>query len=270
MKNVDMMTWEEAVLSLRQQPGSEVLVKACFYDDPLKQAANRYWQSAEWHAVRRFLPKQRGKALDIGAGRGISSYALALDGWNVTALEPDPSDIVGAGAIRGLAREAGIRITVAEAWGEKLSFPDESFDLVYCRAALHHARDLRDLCCEMGRVLRKGGTLIATREHVISRQEDLPVFLKAHPLQHLYGGENAYLLSGYKRAIREAEITLTAVLSPSQSAINLYPVSSTDIKRSWARRLRFPFPELIPDFALTVYDMLSDTPGRLYSFIGQK
>ncbi len=263
------MTWEEAVLWLRRQPGSEAHVRACFYDDPLYEAANRYWQSSEWQAVRRYLPKRPGRALDVGAGRGISSYALARDGWNVTALEPDSSSIVGAEAIRELARQVDLSISVVETWGEELPFQDKSFDLVYCRAALHHARDLNELCKEMGRVLRPGGILIATREHVISRKEDLSAFLKSHPLQDLYGGENAYLLCEYTQAIEHAGIALTAVLSPCQSSINLYPQTSIDIKRNWAAKLWLPFPGLIPDIALTVHDALSRRPGRLYSFIGR-
>ena len=51
------------------------------------------------------------QALDLGAGRGISSYALAREGWQVTALEPDPSMLIGAGAIRSLvAKKAMVAV----------------------------------------------------------------------------------------------------------------------------------------------------------------
>src|SRR3989304_10231248 len=101
--NYKPMTWEEAVLWLKQQPDQTELVKACFFDDPLIETAERYYKSSEWEAVRELIPNPQGKALDLGAGRGISSYALAKDGWDTTALEPDKSKIVGAGAIRSLA-----------------------------------------------------------------------------------------------------------------------------------------------------------------------
>ena len=52
---------------------------------------------------------QRGQALDVGAGRGIASYALAREGFTVTVLEPDDSHLVGAGAIRSLAEEMACR-----------------------------------------------------------------------------------------------------------------------------------------------------------------
>jgi SAM-dependent methyltransferase len=262
------MTWEEAVLWLRRQPNFEELVRSCFYDDPLLDAAKRYWHSAEWDAVRRYLPTQQGRALDIGAGRGVSSYALASEGWTVSALEPNSSDIVGAGAIRKLARETGLKIEAVEAEGESIPFPDNSFDLVYCRAALHHARNLGALCREAGRVLRPEGILIATREHVISQREDLPAFLNSHALHHLYGGEAAYLLREYKGAIADAKMRITHVLGP-ESPINLFPETTATIKKQWANKLRFPFPRLIPNFLLALRYRYSNTPGRLYSFIGQ-
>lgn len=262
-------TWEEAVLWLREQDDQMELVKAAFYDDPLLDAAKRYAQSSEWLAVQKLFSEERGKALDVGAGRGISSYALAGDGWHVTALEPDLSKVVGAGAIRSLAQDSGRSIEVVETWGESLPFPDDSFDLVYCRAVLHHARDLKDLCKEVYRVMKPGGHLIATREHVISSHGDLDAFLSSHPLHDLYGGEHAYLLSEYVDAIKSAGFKLDQVMNPAASDINLYPQTVQGMKENIASKLKLPY-FLIPDFLLKLYASLSDDPGRLYSFVARK
>ncbi|NIO39758.1 MAG: methyltransferase domain-containing protein [Burkholderiales bacterium] len=264
------MNWAQAVEWLRQQPGQEELVRACFYDDPLIDAARRFHASGEWQAVRAFLPQQPGRALDVGAGRGIASYALVRDGWQVTALEPDPSDIVGAEAIRALAREASLKIDVVSETGEKLPFADNSFDLVYCRQALHHARNLRQFCKEIARVLRTGGTFIATREHVISSKKDLTVFLNNHPLHHLYGGEHAYLMDEYLSAIRDAGIHISQTLNPLASEINLYPETFAGVKQRVARLVFFPFPSMIPKLALRLLGRFVNEPGRLYSFVGMK
>jgi len=268
--SAEQMNWESAVLWLRNQPEQAELVRACFYDDPLIEAARRYSECGEWLAVRKLLPAQPGRALDVGAGRGISTFALAKEGWRVTALEPDPSPIVGTDAIRSLSREAEIDCDIVQEYGERLPFDDASFDLVYCRQSLHHAGNLGQLCGELGRVLRDGGTFIATREHVISRHEDLPAFLQSHPLHHLYGGENAYLLEEYVASIEAAGIRIERVLNPLQSAINLYPETLKGVKKRIASRLGWPFPAMIPDVAITTLGHFLNSPGRLYSFTGTR
>ncbi|MBI5918953.1 MAG: class I SAM-dependent methyltransferase [Nitrosomonadales bacterium] len=263
------MTWEESVQWLRDQPDQKELVKAAFYDDPLIEAAERYAGSSEWIAVRAFLPVQKGAVLDIGAGRGIASFALAKDGWDVTALEPDNSNLVGAGAIRGLAQKASLDIEVVQEWGESLPFADATFKVVHCRQVLHHARDLKKLCSEINRVLQPGGTMIATREHVISRKEDLATFLKLHPLHHLYGGENAYLLNEYVQAIVGAGMQIEHVFNPLASDINLYPTTLKLVKSELAHRFGLP-SWFIPDVAMRLKGALNNAPGRLYTFVGRK
>jgi ubiquinone/menaquinone biosynthesis C-methylase UbiE len=263
-----LATWEDAVNLLKNQPNNDALVKACFYDDPLIFAAERYYKCTEWDALRAYMPKV-GRVLDIGSGRGISAYAFAKDGWQVNALEPDSSDLVGAGAIRKLAEQSQLNIKVEQTWGEQLPYADSTFDLVYGRQVLHHARDLKKLCKEAARVLKPNGMFIFTREHVISKQEDLNIFLQTHPLHKLYGGEYAYLLQDYKNAIQESGIKLNAVLNPMQSNINLYPESIQDVKQRIAVKFKMP-SSLIPNLVISMYGALSNSPGRLYSFVGKK
>lgn len=264
------MTWEEAVAWLRSQPDQQDLVRACFFDDPLLEAARRYRNCAEWQAVRRLLPEVKGKVLDLGSGRGISAYALAADGWQTTALEPDPSLLVGAGAIRSLAREAGLAITVVQDWGESLPFPEAAFDVVHARQVLHHAHDLKALCREVARVLKPGGLIVATREHVINKPEDLQAFFDSHPLHRLYGGENAFTLEQYTTALQSAGFKLKKIFNPWASDINLYPTTRDEIRQHLARRFRLPWPYLIPDWLLAWQAGRMDVPGRLYTFVGDK
>lgn len=275
-------SWEQAVQWLREQPGQRDLVLAAYYDDPLPAAADRYWRSEEWQAIRPLLPVVPGRALDVGAGRGIASYALAKEGFDVTALEPDTSALVGAQAIRGLAAASGLPIEVTQEFSERLPFSDGQFDVVFARAVLHHTKDLQAACREFLRVLKPGGRLVAVREHVISRQEDLPAFLDLHPLHKLYGGENAFLLPQYEAAIRAAGFRLDVVLSPLESAINFAPYTLDSLRAELATRVTRGLPGLKqlvqwalavpPIWALArrVLTRFDHRPGRLYSFIAQR
>ena len=267
---------------LREQPDQVALVQAAYYDDPLLAAATRYWQSEEWQAVRSLLPPQRGRALDVGSGRGIASFALAKEGFQVMALEPDPSALVGAQAIRGLAHETGLPIQVTQEFSEHLPFADDSFDLVFARAVLHHTTDLSGACREFFRVLKPGGRLLAIREHVISRQEDLPTFLDTHPLHRYYGGENAFLPDVYTAAIRDAGFALEAVLLPFDSPVNYAPFTRDSLRQEIAVRVGSRLPGLQPlvQSALSVpvlwslgtrlMNRVDHRPGRLHSFQARK
>ena len=278
-----MNTWEEAVESLRNDPGQEWLVRACYYDDPLLDAANRYVNDDEWKAVKSLLPPTPGKVLDIGAGRGISSYAFAKNGWEVTALEPNPSLVVGAGAIASLAKLGNCNIQVVEEWGESLPFSDEIFDVVYGRAVFHHARDLESFCEEASRVLKPGGLFLITREHVISKHQDLEIFLKNHPLHHLYGGEAAYLLEEYENAISAAGLCIVKRIGPASSPINYFPhtqeehwktLKATLIKTLGWKGGYYALPLLrsskFRSWVEGIHDESDSLAGRLYSFLCEK
>lgn len=272
------MSWEQAVQWLRQQPDKAQLVADCYYDDPLLGAAQRYWASEEWQAARDILRYRSGKALDVGAGRGIASYALARDGFAVTALEPNPSSIVGAAAIRDLAVEANVVIQVCEEFSERLPFDDDSFDIVFARAVLHHTSDLGLACAELLRVLKPGGIMLAVREHVISDKADLPAFFSVHPLHHLYRGESAFLLAEYTTAIRQAGFSEIQVISPWHSAVNFAPYTLATLQQAIAGKFG-PLAGLarslfrLPGVWLLARTLLAATdhrPGRLYSFVASK
>ena len=276
-----MLTWEEAVQWLRDQPEKSELVKHCYYDDPLENAAERFFQSEEWHEIIEILDAKRsGTVLDIGAGRGISSYAFAKSGYSVVALEPNSSDLVGAGAINRLAKSSNLDIKVVQEWGETIPFPDDTFDIVYGRAVLHHAHDLTKLCKEAARVLKPNGYFIATREHVISQKADLQKFLDSHPLHHLYGGENAYLLEEYITAINRSGLQIIKTLAPFQSVINYFPMTKSQhqnlVKPFLIRKLgnaivttlsKLP---VLQELYIWYISKKTNIPGCHYSFLAVK
>lgn len=273
-------TWEEAVNWLISQPDQHALVQACYYDRPVLDAAKRFFCSEEWLAIRSLLPTPSGRALDVGAGAGISSYALASDGWAVTALEPDGSNLVGAGAIWQLAEQAALPIHVVQEFGERMPFSDGEFDIIHARQVLHHARDLTQFCRELFRTLKPGGMLITTRDHVISSAKQLPEFLARHPLHRYYGGENAFRLSEYRAALKAAGFSIEKILGPFDSVINYAPWSTQQLQTEIRSRLsRWPGGELLGQLLIAeplirqvfwLMSRIDRRPGRLYTFVARR
>jgi SAM-dependent methyltransferase len=273
------MNTEEAILYLRRQPAYRELLRDAYLDEDGGRSAERFLASAEFAEARRLLGTAgQGIIVDLGAGTGIATYALARAGaQQLFALEPDLSGIAGSGAIRRLT--AGLPVATIAAYGEDIPLPDHSVDAVYARQVLHHTRDLNRVLAECGRILRPGGVFLACREHVVDDEAQLAHFLSHHPLHRLTNGENAYPLSLYLAAIERAELKVRCLLGPWDSVINAFPGARNaaeladyptillrrrmGVIGTWAGAL--PFVR-----RLIWLRLKRAVPGRLYSFLAVK
>ncbi|HKH23801.1 MAG TPA: methyltransferase domain-containing protein [Solirubrobacterales bacterium] len=112
--------------------------------------------------LRKALGRDGGRtfddALEIGAGTGYFSLNLLQAGLIERATATD----ISPGMLATLERNAadlGLEVRTAAAEAETLPFADESFDLVFGHAVLHHIPELRQAFSEFARVLRPGGAL---------------------------------------------------------------------------------------------------------------
>ncbi|MFV0445247.1 MAG: methyltransferase domain-containing protein [Planctomycetaceae bacterium] len=280
-----IVSYEESVHWLRSQQEYSELVIDAYLDRDNISACTRFLQSAEFLESMRLLGVADGggsTVIDLGAGNGIASIAFAKRGLTVTAVEPNESADVGAGAIRRAASSLGLSIEVLTAVGEQFPCASCQFDAAYCRQVLHHASDLGQMVKEVYRVLKPGGRFLAVREHVVDDEEQLQAFLNAHPLHHLHGGENAYSESVYLRTFEDAGFVVRDVLTRWSSVICSFPqpVSLTHERmiayyrqrlgafRSLAALVaRVPVIQRRFAQAMAASDKL---PGRLYGFLCMK
>jgi SAM-dependent methyltransferase len=97
--------------------------------------------------------------LEIGAGTGYFCLNMLQLGVLERATATDISD----GMLRALAASAGrlgVDAETVRSDAEDLPLADESFDLVFGHAVLHHIPDLDRAFAEFSRVLRPGGTIL--------------------------------------------------------------------------------------------------------------
>ena len=170
-------------------------------------------------------------------------------------------------------------ISLVQEGGERLPFPEAAFDAVHARQVFHHATCLEAMAKEATRVLRSGGVLLATREHVADDEEQLAAFRAAHPLHRLYGGESAYPLSRYLHAFESAGLRVLQVWGPLESILNFYPGTEAERRATLRRILMRSWGGIGRLFAwsgrfharqskrVTCHD---HTPGRIFSFLLEK
>ena len=210
------MSTAEAIEHLRADPEHADLIRDSYLGLDTREASSRFHHSAEFEETMDVVGGFEGRdVLDLGAGTGIASLAIANAGAaRVYALEPDPSPVVGRGAIAALAHD---RIEIVDGVGEAIPMPGESVDIVYGRQVLHHTRDLEAVAREAMRVLRPGGVFFCCREHVVADDEELATFLESHVVHQLAGGENAYTLEAWLVSPRPLRSPAATASTPARS-----------------------------------------------------
>jgi SAM-dependent methyltransferase len=129
------------------------------------RVATTYDDSLPAHVVEHYLRKRtrfvldhcpRGTALDVGCGTGALATRLAGVGYEMVGVDPSEGMLE-------VLRERTPGIRAVRGSGTALPFEDESFDLVYCVAVMHHIADpegVRRTLSEMVRVARPSGRVL--------------------------------------------------------------------------------------------------------------
>jgi SAM-dependent methyltransferase len=100
-----------------------------------------------------YLPKQAGKALDLGCGAGFYSKHLLEKGWTVEALDLTPNKNLKGVNVQQHDLEKG------------LPHSNSCFNLVLAWDVLEHVKAESNLWMEISRTLNTGGILVGSVPH---------------------------------------------------------------------------------------------------------
>ena len=138
------------------------------WDNPLWLANGHSFQVL----LDRYVKDQRGlRVLEVGAAKAWAARFWLERDCDFVATDILVDDKIGLG--RGAFYGDFGRV---QADGEHLPFPDDTFDIAYCVATLHHALDLDLMVREMARVTMPSGVVAGLNEGIrgVLRSKDNP------------------------------------------------------------------------------------------------
>jgi SAM-dependent methyltransferase len=186
------------------------------YDEDLGQAS---WitlaEAQEWFRLLDLRPGR--KALEVACGSGGVTCRMAVEtGATCAGVDLNPQGIEAArtrGREQGLANRVSFQVVDA---GQRLPFPDGSFDAVFCNDSINHLPGRLEVLRDWHRVLRPGGRLLFTDPIVVTGQltneeigarSSIGFFLFTPP------GHNERLLTESGFVVREVRDVTEAVAS---------------------------------------------------------
>lgn len=151
-------------------------------------------------ALFSILPNVHGKKiLEVGAGTGRDSFAIAKSGANVFVIDYADAAIE---IIKKLNNENEAKVTATQGDAFALPFPENSFDVVFHQGLLEHFRNPWGIVEENIRILKPGGILIIDvpqRWHIYTIVKHVLIAFDAW----FAGWETEFSLGELKRKLRQ-------------------------------------------------------------------
>jgi SAM-dependent methyltransferase len=101
------------------------------------------------------------RLLDYGCGAGLTVRLLRARGVDAVGCDT----FYEGGNYSSAIRAEEFAATIFPMEGDKIPFPDNSFDFVINNQVLEHVEDLNAVVAEMARVLKPGGTVLSLFPH---------------------------------------------------------------------------------------------------------
>ena len=182
------------------------------------------------HAVRLLNGRERGRALDIGTGPGqiVIKLARRLTRWKFTGVDRSPNMIAQACAnlaAAGAALAGRVDFQVAD--GNKLPFPDATFDFVMCNSVLHHLEEPQHLLSEIARLAKPSGAVLLRDLRRPGRFAH-PFHVRWHS-RHYSGTMRKLYRDSVRAAYTVPELQLLLDSSPLRGCARVFEHESTHI-----------------------------------------
>jgi SAM-dependent methyltransferase len=163
---------------------------------------------ARWGRALRLLPSDAARVLDCGCAFGFLTRRLARRHPEVAGIDLDPGYVARA---RHAVPGADIRLGSVS----RLPWPDGHFDAAVCLDVLEHCPDPGAAAAELARVLRPGGTLVASVPHagLLGGADSLNLYARLRPRSDPPTNDPSWSERPHHRHFTAAE--LTGVLGPA-------------------------------------------------------
>jgi SAM-dependent methyltransferase len=172
------------------------------------------------------------RVLDVGCGWGELAARIRDElGATVVAIDISPRMVE-------LARERGVDARVGDV--QQLPFDEGEFDCATATHMLYHAADIDRALGELHRVLRPGGTLVATTNGM-RHLEELWLLVgrdKSKEARHFFSEDGEELLRRHFAVVRRTDVESTLTFADGD-AVRGYVASSIAHKH---------LAELVPEF----------------------
>jgi ubiquinone/menaquinone biosynthesis C-methylase UbiE len=149
------------------------------------------------HLFKDIKAKKQMKVLDVGCGNGGNSIRLAKLNYDIVGVDISTKAISAA-----RKKAAGSVLNKVDFYVcdiERMCFDDNTFDICFCGAVLHHFPDLDKVAQELHRVTKKNGKVITYDPNALH-----PYIFFVHNVLN-----RAYTLKGFspnERALRPKEL----------------------------------------------------------------
>lgn len=158
-------------------------------------------------AIRKVNLKGK-RVLDIGAGTCWTTNLIAKEGADAIATDISSEKFIGLSSADVFIKNSKIYFERVLCSMDDLPFQDESFDVVFSNAAVHHSPNIEKTFKEIGRLLKKGGAYVQTNDPVCSvfnlnREIDIKKSRKAGMDVAEGWNEHTYSYGDYKKLLKK-------------------------------------------------------------------